>query len=547
MENSKIVKRLDFLKTDRKNVEQIWDCIRKYIMPMRSDFFSDLRSEGSINWNQNREVFDSTAGDGLETLSSSLHGSLTSPATKWFELAFRDKELNSDDECRKWLENATHDVYSALQDSNFNLEANETYIDLCGYGNAIMVEEEDEDEEGSVVFQSSPIQDSYFEEDSRGQVVNFYRVFRWTPAQIYDRFGDEGTPEAIIKKAKEASNQAALKQEVVMCVFTRYDKKQNRNAGTILAPTERPFGKKWILKEGAVQLGEEGGYYEMPAYAIRWRKSAGSQWGFGPSHLALPDVLTANRYVELVLRSSEKVIDPAIMVTERGLISDIDLGASGLTVVRDMESMKPFESRARFDVSSIQLTDLRSAVRRIYYVDQLQMKDSPAMTATEVQVRYELMQRLLGPTLGRLENDFLSPMIQRTFNIRFRAGKLGELPSKLLESGKAAMDIVYTGPLSRAQKIDQAASIERWAGSTAQLAEINPEVLDIPDWDEMVRMLGSLLGAPQTLMRPKAKVTSIRKNRSQTQQKAEQAAIAEAEGNAMEAQGKGQAALKENQ
>ncbi|ASV43695.1 hypothetical protein [Vibrio phage JSF9] len=258
-------------------------------------------------------------------------------------------------------------------------------------------------------------------------------------------------------------------------------------------------------------------------------------------------MLTANRYVELVLRSSEKVIDPAIMVTERGLISDIDLGASGLTVVRDMESMKPFESRARFDVSSIQLTDLRSAVRRIYYVDQLQMKDSPAMTATEVQVRYELMQRLLGPTLGRLENDFLSPMIQRTFNIRFRAGKFGELPNKLLESGKAAMDIVYTGPLSRAQKIDQAASIERWAGSTAQLAEINPEVLDIPDWDEMVRMLGSLLGAPQTLMRPKAKVTSIRKNRSQTQQKAEQAAIAEAEGNAMEAQGKGQAALKENQ
>lgn len=544
MNGQQIVARFGVLETQRKTVDQVWDIIRKYVLPMRSDFFREISSEHSVEWRQNRTIFDSTAGDGLETLSSSLHGSLTSPATKWFELQFRDEELKKDNEAQRWIEACAKDVYGALQDSNFNLEISEGYIDLCGYGNSILIEEEDDEDEGAVVFQSTPIQDSWFEEDSKGQVVNFYRRYKWTPAQIIDKFGDKNVPEKIRSQA-DTPAQSNIKHDIIMCVYTRRDKSKNRNSATILAPKERPYGKKWVLKEGGDVLGEVGGYYEMPAYVARWRKATGSQWGFGPSHLALPDILTANQLVEMILRSTEKVVDPAIMVTERGLISDIDIGPSGLTVVRDMDSMAPFESRARFDVSDLQLEKLRMSIQRIFYVDQLQLKDSPAMTATEVQVRYELMQRLLGPTLGRLENDLLSPMVQRTFNIRFRAGKLPPMPESVAQAGEAALDIVYTGPLSRAQKIDEAASIERWIASTASLAEVNQDVLDIPDWDEMEREMGRLLGVPSKLMNPQSKVTAKRQARQKAQQQAAQAEMAKQQGEAMKAQGEGQQALQQ--
>ena len=156
------------------------------------------------------------------------------------------------------------------------------------------------------------------------------------------------------------------------------------------------------------------------------------------------------------------------------------------------------------------------------------------------------MQRLLGPTLGRLENDFLSPLIQRTFNILYRAGKLGDIPEILSERGAdSAMDITYTGPLSRAQKVDQAGNIERWAASTAQLAEVQPEVLDIPDWDKMERELGSLLGVPTKLMKTQAQVTSLRKAREKQMAEQQQVAMQQAEGDAMKATGEGQQALQE--
>lgn len=527
MENCKIVAKLKFLETQRRTADQIWDLIRRYVMPMRSDFFKDTSSEHSVDWRQNRTIFDSTAGDGLETLSSSLHGSLTSPAIQWFEIDFRNPELNKNNEARIWIEENAKDTYNALQDSNFNLEANETYIDLVGYGSSVIVEEEDPDNEGEVLFESLPLQECFFEQGHRSQVINLFRKIKWTPIQIIDKFGDK-VPKWIKDKA-DSPSQSEIKINIIFSVFERRDKAANANSPTILAALERPFGSKWVTYENGELLGEEGGYYEMPAFVPRWRKAEGSQWGFGPSHLALPDILTANQLVEMVLKSAEKVIDPAIMVTERGLISDVDLSAGGVTVLRDIKAMAPFESRARFDIGELQLDKLQAAIRRTYYVDQLEMKDSPAMTATEVQVRYELMQRLLGPTLGRLENDFLSPLIQRTFNIRFRAGKFSKPPQSVLDLG-GAMDITYTGPLARAQKVDQATNIERWAGMTASLAEVNAEVLDIPDWDEMTRSQGDLLGVPSRFMKSNAKVNKIRKDRAE--QQAEQIA---AEQQAMQA------------
>lgn len=515
MENNKITAKLRFLEMQRKTADEIWDMIRRYVMPMRSDFFKDSKSEHSVEWRQNRIIFDSTAGGGLETLSSSLHGSLTSPAVQWFELAFRDPILNENKEARVWIENASKDVYNALQDSNFNLEVNEMYIDLVGYGSSVIVEEEDPEDPGEVLFKSVPLQESYFEEGYKGQVINFYRKIQWTALQIVDKFGDM-VPKKILELSKN-SDQADRKIAIVFCIFERSEKKENINSDQILAPLERPFGMKWVTYDDGDLLGEEGGYYEMPAFISRWRKAEGSQWGFGPSHLALPDILTANQLVEMILRSAEKVIDPAILTTERGLISDVDLGAGGITVLRDIKAMVPFESRARFDVGELRLEKLQAAIRSTYYVDQLQMKESPAMTATEVQVRYELMQRLLGPTLGRLENDFLGPTIQRTFNIRFRAGKFGDVPQIVKDSG-GVMDVVYTGPLSRAQKVDQATNIERWAGMTAKLSEINPDVVDIPDWDEMTRTQGALLGVPSSFMKSKAQVTAIRDSRKKSQQ-----------------------------
>ena len=271
-----------------------------------------------------------------------------------------------------------------------------------------------------------------------------------------------------------------------MCVYPIDDNYKSIDTSKVIEKNSRPYQFKYVLRETGEEFGGDkakGGYYEMPAYAVRWRRASGSQWGYGPGSIAISTVYTLNELVKLTLEAGEKVVDPAVLVTRRGLLSDLDLSPGGKTVVKDTKMVVPFESSARFDVSYLNINDLRDMVRRLFHVDQLQLKESPAMSATEVMVRYELMNRLLGPTMGRLKNDFLDPFVTNVFRMMYRAGQLPELPEGLAEAlGEGGvMDIEYVGPLSRAQKMDEAASLERWLGNLATLMEGFPQLKNVPD------------------------------------------------------------------
>lgn len=544
MDGKEIKQRFDRLVSLRKTVEDVWEVINQLVVPFRGDFFRDITDEHAVTWRDNREIFDSTAVDAAHILASSIHGSLTSPAIRWFELAYRNTELNEVKEAREWLENAAHMCFQALQDSNFNLEANETYLDLVTYGTSMIIEEVEE-KNGvfqKLNFQSVPVEETWFEQDHTGQAYRAYRRHMWTPVQIVTKFGEDGVPEDILKKSKTPQGMDK-RERVIMCIYPRPEK-ANANISQVLAPKERPIGMKYILHKDSSELGEEGGYYEMPAFIPRWRKTSKSMWGHGPAMIALPDILTINSLVELILKATEKVVDPPTKVTERGLLSDLDLEPAGLTVVRTMDSMEPYESGARFDVSQLQRKELESKIRSIFFVDQLELKESPAMTATEVQTRYELMQRLLGPTLGRLQSDYLDPLVQRTFNILYRAGQFGEPPAIVFESTNE-LDIIYTGPLVRAQRADIAQGVTRWVASLAELSQVTPEVLDVPDWDAIAKELGSLEGVPAKLMNSDAVIQQVRRERQEAQAQQAAALQAQEEGAGMEAIGRGRAALAE--
>jgi len=141
------------------------------------------------------------------------------------------------------------------------------------------------------------------------------------------------------------------------------------------------------------------------------------------------------------------------------------------------------------------------------------------MTATEVNARADMVLKLMGPTSGRIQNDFLDPCLQRTFKILLRAGQLPDVP-EVVAASEAEMDIEYTGPMPRAQRDDLIQAIDRWAMTLAQQAEINPAVLDIPDWDAIARETAALAGVPTRLTRDQ---DVIDKEREQKAKQMEQA------------------------
>ena len=537
MNSEEIIRRYNQLVSNRKTLDDTYQAIEKFVVPFRGEFFRPMSSEHEVEWRR-RQIYDSTAPNAANLLASQIHGDLTSPSLRWFSLTFRDENLRDNTEAMTWLEACEGVVWQALQESDFNTEGAEVYLDLVSFGNATITEEPvSQTEWKGLNFSAIPVREAYFELDAEGKVLRLYRLMQYTVLQMIDKFGKENIPDDILN----GSDDVDMKHDIVFCIYQRLDKK-DVDTSKVMAPELRPVGYQYVMYNSKEVIGEEGGYYEMPAFVTPWQRVSGSRHGFSPAMIALSDILQLNEVVAQTSEARAKAIDPATLTTENGLISDLDLNAGGLTIVSSLDEIRTMESSARFDQADAEIDRLQKSINRIFFVDKLELKDSPAMTATEVQVRYERMQRLMGPTLGRIQSNFLEPLIKRTFMILIRAGQMPEMPEMVVD---ADLDIEYIGPLPRAQKSEQAQSIEMWLNTIASLGELFPSMLDVPNPDEIAKKLGELRGVPFSLMNDEEEVAKMREEKQARQQAQEQMIQMQEGGKAMQEMAAGKAAMGE--
>jgi len=516
-----IKQRVNRLEAERKTQENLWQDIETYICPYRGSFMQQNVTEGSIKIDR-PEIYDGTALQAQQNLAANLHGNLTSPFFRWFNLKFRKNELNDDSEARAWLDAVADTMWQALLESDFSLEIAEIYMDLTSYGTASMIEEYANDK---LDFTAIPLKETYFEEGHAGQPMIFYRILNWTYLQILDKFGAAGVPDFVKVKA-ESTQGSAERARVFFCIFPRVA--NPKPTYSTLPPKRRPWGFKYVLEQDATLLGKEGGYHEMPASIVRWNKISESRWGHGPSHIAVYDAKTLNRQEELMLQYLAKSIDPPMKTTERGLIGDLDQTPGGLTVVKNMEDLQPLSEGQDSRIVLEERENRRNMIREYYYASRLDLKESPAMTATEVERRWQQMQKLLGPTLGRLQAELLDPIIKVTFSVLYRAGRLPDMP-ETLKAQNANLDIEYVGPIPMAQKTglsDAVGSEMAFAAATSEA--FGPDVLDAIDAPKAVREHAFYSGVPAKVIRSEAEMAKKRTEREAQQQEAAAAAKAAA-------------------
>lgn len=548
MDGKTLKRRAEARISDRNNIDGMWNIIERFIVPFRAMMFQNKNGEGDVDWRR-REIFDPTAIKANTNLAAHIHAAMTNSEIKWFGWGWQAQKLRDDAEAKRWLESADDITYQSIKQSNFDLEANEIYIDLTSFGGGVMTSMPVEDDTGDLIetrYKTLPIDECYLDFDVNGDLTGFYRVVQWTADQIVDKFGLEGIPN-VVSAAHRDSSQSLKKFKILFCI---YEIPENKDADTFtkLAVENRPYGGKYLFWDDCSELGEPEGYHEMPVFAPQWRRVSGSKHGFSPSMIAIWDVLTLNQMVEMIMVAGEKVLDPTIMTTKKGVFGDIDLSAGGTVVVQDIEkSMKAFESNARFDVSQMEKQDLRNSINEAYYVDELKLKESPAMTAAEVHARVQLMQRLIGPTFGRLKTNFMDPAVTRQFMINFRYKKFPPLPESLMEDGNKGLKIDYLGTLAKSQKMEAAGSIDKWVGTTIAISEAYPEVRDIPNMDAIIREQAANEEVPTRLLNSEIVVKRNRLAQAKKKAQMEKAMMAEAQGNAAKSVGEGQQAMQAGQ
>ena len=500
-----IKKRCSALESDRQTWEDHWQDILDYVMPRKADV-TFVRSKGE---KRTEVLFDSTAITANNLLAASLQGTLTSPSLPWFHLKLRDEDANQNHDVQLWLEDSARRMYDMFNESNFNTEVHELYLDLTSVGTgAIFVEEGNNGfANDGIHFNTLHIAEYFIQENINGKVDTLYRKYKLTARQAIEEFGENNIGEKIIEAAK---NKPDKQFNFIHAVEPTKD--YERSTGK--SNTKLPFHSCHVCVEDKMVV-RSGGYNEFPYLVPRWSKATGEIFGRSPSYNALPDIKTLNKAVEIGLKAWAKAIDPPLLVQDDGVIGRVRMTPAGITVVRSDGAIKPLQIGSNWQITDLKENQLRTAIRQAYYSDQLQLQEGPQMTATEVQVRYELMQRLLGPTLGRFQSEFLNPLIERVFGIMFRAGALMKQPDII---GGSKLDIEYVGPLARSQRMEEAVAIERLYQLAMNVAQVDPNIMDNIDHDTAIRMRAKLLGVPKTVMRGIDDVEDMREAKAQQQQ-----------------------------
>lgn len=364
-----------------------WEQCQRFTLPRADD--------------ESATLFDATAGDAAENLAANMYSLLTPPESLWMNLV-REPVDNITDPGELA---ATTELRRHLNDSNFYTTIHQCYLDLVIIGTAcLFMQENPIGAESAFSFTAIPMFDIAIAKNA------IFHTTSMSAAEIMEKF-PAWTPPANLRATIKDRPETPLKlvQALVGTEFTA-----------------------WLDVGGEFEnnIVSRGTFETNPFIIFRWSLASGELYGRSPVLRALPDIKTANKVVELVLKNATIAVSGIWQADDDGVInlSNINL-TPGAIIPKAVGStgLTPLTSGADFDVSQIILGDLRERIRHAMLADRLGLLSDKEMTATEILARNADMMRILGATYGRLLNEFIKPMVERGLSILSRRGIIDQI------------------------------------------------------------------------------------------------------------------------
>lgn len=497
------------LESERMVPESAWRTVYKYIIPERYAWWSNT---GMAVW---ANIFDSTGPTDNEKLAGAIHDLITNRQSKWFTYTFDDvdqPEQGSSEESR-WADSTARRQREGLEADGFYSSLSEIYQDLAGPGQAaLMIDEVDR----RPMYSARHIGEVWLIVNAHGVVNGVHRKFKLKAYQAVEMFDrpDDDVHDEIVKAAKNPETRSN-EYEFLHVVTGRQKLDPSRND-----PINRPVADCYVDVQHKC-IVREGGHHEWPWMTPRWKLAAGGTYGSGPGVKALPDILSLNVAVEEGLKASERAGNPSIFAPNDGYIAQ-PTNAPGHTNYYDASGGNPNErimawpAAVNMPVMVQQQQRHAEQIHDAYYIDLLQLRNGPQMTATEVNARMDQKLSVLELPMGRVVRELIVPALVRDFGIRLRAGEFDPIPDSVRRL-QGQMRIKWMSPFMRALMANEADALPRFVAKLGPLLERKPELLDVIDVDAEAVRVARGAGIRESSIRDVDAVTDMRATRAATQ------------------------------
>ena len=375
-----------------------------------------------------------------------------------------------------------------------------------GTGNLRM----EEDQEDIVRFSARPIYEACVGENNKGVIDRHYRSFKWAAETIIEEWGEENLPSEFVYNAQQNPRKEF---EIIHCVKPRRNGKDYTSAKSL---KQAKWMSVYVLVDGKHVL-EEGGYYFYPHITPRWSKLAGEVYGRSPAMKCLAEIKMLNEMNKNLIRADQLNLAPPLAVPDDGYILPIQLKPFGFTFYRagSQDEIKPLLQNVKLNMNLDTVNVIRERITKAFFIDQLQLRDGPQMTATEVMQRTDESLRIMSPMLGRQDVEFLKPLAENTFAIMSRRGLFDQAPAILR---KKKVSFVFNSAIAKAQLASEVNKIQRALSAVSGVATAQPQMLDYLNSDQLIKYVFNSMGVPQPILNTDAEVKKVRTSRAQAQE-----------------------------
>lgn len=474
-----IIKRQQLAQSRKDNFRDLYEDAYEFALPQRN-LYDGYYEGGTGGQKKMSRVFDSTAISSTQRFANRMQSDIFPPQRKWCKLeAGNEIPPERKLEVEQALDLFNDKMFSVLKQSNFDIAIGEFLLDLS-VGTAVMLVQPGD---GVVPINFIPVPQYLvsFEEGANGQVDNVYRRMRIKGEAIKQQWPDAQIDAELQRKIDDKPTE-----EVDLVEATIYDYDRGDYCYHVIHPKS---------KQELVYRRKD----TSPWVVSRFMKVAGEIYGRGPVITALPDIKTLNKTLELLLKNASLAITGVYTAADDGVLNPQTIKivpGAVIPVARNGgpqgESLRALPRAGDFNVSQIIINDLRMNIKKTLLDESLPPDNMSARSATEVVERMKELAQNLGSAFGRLINETMIPIVQKTLEVMDESGMI-TLPLKV--DGQE-VKVTPTSPLAQAQNMEEVNSIMQFA----QLAQaMGPEGQLAVKTGEMIDYLADKMGVPASI------------------------------------------------
>ena len=498
--------------SERVNFEDMYQTAAEFCNPS-ADNIQERKTKGQRDDNQ-RVTDIGIKSRRLFTAGMMSH--LFPQGQNWIRVVTQDRDLLKIDKITRALTSVSKKFMRAIEDSNFYEEMSQC-IDHCGYiGTTALYCEPTKTK--MLNFRSHYINQFYFCENYLGEVDTVIREFKLTARQAIQQFEDNVSEE--IKEDVKNPKTASKEYTFIHIVMPRKGYTPDSDL-----KEEKPIASYYIQLKGE-KMVMESGFDEMQYAVARFYKTNYEKYGRSPALEVYTTLPLINRMEVARIRGAERVSNPPWLAPNDGSVRRISNDQGSIIYwnagnpLSKPEQLRPMDNIA---VNDEMIRKKEEEVLDAFYIPLFNpLMNRQNMTAFESAERLNLSLQFLTPAVNRLNKYFVTPILERSFNIMLRNGMFPELMIEELMEKNLEFDLVGKASIASRQ-------IELFGTMTAmqqmmQIAQFKPDILDNVDADKTARFIQEVNMCPVELQLPEEEVMLLREQRAEAAQAAEQRA-----------------------